>query len=87
MARADQLRPPSREWLATNGLEIADICQVQLSPGRYHSQSQVINGYELAKGSYTIVLTTLDGLPVATLVNAAGEFVITFDNVLFIAGN
>ena len=29
---------------------IADICQVQLSPGRYHSQSQVINGYELAKG-------------------------------------
>src|SRR5207248_9073031 len=42
--------PAQRAWLATNGLEIADICQVQLSPGRYHSQSQVINGYELAKG-------------------------------------
>jgi hypothetical protein len=41
--------------------------------------------WKLAKGSYTIVLTSLAGKPVATLINARGEYVISFGEIFFLA--
>ena len=71
---------------ASNSL-LQQLAEEGVVVGKLETEGISQSNWKLAKGSYTIVLTTLDGLPVATLVNAAGEFVITFDNVLFIAGN
>lgn len=53
--------------------------------GRLETGGISQHNWKLARGAYTIALTILDGKPVATLINSGGEFVITFDNVFFVA--
>jgi len=75
--RPSDHRPPRKS--------LAQLAEQGTVVGRLETGGISQPDLKLAKGSYTIALTTYEGKPVATLINASGEYVITFDEVFFLA--
>jgi hypothetical protein len=87
-----QPRPPkpramvNAEGEKASGSLLQQLAEEGVVVGKLETEGVSQSNWKLAKGAYTIILTTSDGTAVAALVNAAGEFVITFDNVFFASG-
>jgi hypothetical protein len=52
--------------------------------GRLKTDGISQSNWKLPKGTYTIVLTVREGEPVAALVNADGDYAVSFDNLFFL---
>jgi len=62
---------------------LAELAEQGTVVGRLETDGISETDLNLPKGSYTIVLTIFEGKPVASLIDASGEYVRTFDEVFF----
>jgi hypothetical protein len=66
--------PKTKSQLAKEGVIV----------GRLKTDGISQSNWKLPNGTYTIVLTLREGEPVAALVNADGEYAVSFDNLFFL---
>ena len=62
----------------------AELATAGTIVGRLQTDGIVQSNWRLPKGTYTIVLTTLNAKPVAALVTQSGQWAMTFDNIFFL---
>jgi hypothetical protein len=60
---------------------LQEYAEVETVVGRLTTEGIKQENWSLPKGIYTIALTMLNGKPVATLIDANGNFVLTLDRV------